>query len=100
MSKVIFSIKYEIKADRRPEYIRIVRELKHLVSAEGLESYSVFEHKSKKNHFEEIYIFKDRESYNSFDDNSDERFDLLMTKLSDLIEHHTMKYATLYEVES
>jgi quinol monooxygenase YgiN len=100
MSRVIFSIKYEIKPERRPEYIRIVRELKHLVSAEGLESYAVYEHKSKKNHFEEIYIFKDHESYDAFDDQSDERIDLLMTKLSDLIQQHTMHYKTLFEVES
>ena len=70
MSKVIFSIRYHIIPERRAEYLDVVRELKNIVKAEGLESYSVYEQKNKSNNFEEIYIFKNKESYENFEDST------------------------------
>jgi quinol monooxygenase YgiN len=100
MSKVIFSIRYNIFPERRTEYLDVVRELKNIVKAEGLESYSVFEQKNKLNSFEEIYIFKNKESYESFEENTDERVDILMTKLSDMIKEQSTQYSTLFEVNN
>ncbi|MBX3007441.1 MAG: hypothetical protein KF816_05355 [Melioribacteraceae bacterium] len=100
MSKVIFSIRYNIFPEKREEYLDVVRELKNLVKSEGLENYSVYEQKNKPNSFEEIYIFKNNESYETFEDNTDERIDLLMTKLSDLIKEQTTQYTTLFEVNN
>lgn len=100
MSKVIFSIKYSIIPDRRQDYLDVVRELKNLVKAEGLESYSVYELKNKTNSFEEIYIFKTQEAYDHFEENTDERIDILMTKLSDMIKEQSTHYTTLYEVNN
>ncbi len=100
MSKVIFSIRYNIFPERREEYLDVVRELKNIVKAEGLESYSVFEQKNKQNSFEEIYVFKNKESYESFEDSTDERVDILMTKLSDMIKEQSTQYTTLFEVNN
>ncbi|MFA7228115.1 MAG: antibiotic biosynthesis monooxygenase [Melioribacteraceae bacterium] len=100
MSKVIFSIRYNVFPEKREEYLGVVRELKSLVKAEGLESYSVFEQKNKTNSFEEIYIFKNKESYENFEENTDERIDILMTKLSDLIKEQSTQYTTLFEVNN
>ena len=100
MSKVIFSIRYNIFPERREEYLDVVRELKNIVKAEGLDTYSVFEQKNKPNSFEEIYIFKNKESYESFEDNTDERVDILMTKLSDMIKEQSTQYTTLFEVNN
>lgn len=99
MGKVIFSIKYSILPEKRSEYLDVIRELKNLVKAEGLESYSVFESKGKANNFEEIYIFESNQAYEDFDDQSDERVDILMTKLSDMIKQQSTHYETLFEVE-
>ncbi|MGK9369806.1 antibiotic biosynthesis monooxygenase [Melioribacter sp. Ez-97] len=99
MSRVIFSIRYSIIPEKRSEYLNVVKELKNLVQAEGLESYSVYEQKNKSNYFEEVYIFNSEEAFENFDDNQDERIDLLMTKLSDLIKEQTTQYTTLVEVE-
>ena len=63
MSKVIFSIRYNIIPEKREDYLGVVRELKSLVKAEGLESYSVYEQKNKTNWFEEVYIFTDQQAY-------------------------------------
>ena len=100
MSKVIFSIRYNIIPERRTEYLDVVRELKNLVKAEGLESYSVFEQKNKPNNFEEVYLFSSSESFENFDDNQDERIDILMSKLSDMIKEQSTQYTTLVEVLS
>lgn len=100
MSKVIFSIRYNIIPERRAEYLDVVRELKNIVKADGLESYSVYELKNKANNFEEIYMFKNKESYENFEDSTDERIDILMTKLSDMIKEQTTQYTTLFEVNN
>ncbi len=99
MGKVIFAIKYSILPDKRSEYLDVVRELKSLVKADGLESYTVYETKNKPNDFEEIYTFESKQAYEDFDDQSDERVDILMTKLSDMIKQQSTHYSTLFEVE-
>ncbi len=100
MSRVIFSIRYQVFPERRQEYLDVVRELKNIIKAEGLESYSVFEQKNKPNNFEEVYLFKTEEAFENFDDNQDERIDILMTKLSDMIKEQTTQYTTSLEVNS
>ena len=98
MSKVLFSIKYEVLDDKIEEYHDVIREVKIVVKAEGLEEYKVFSLKGKKNQYEEIYTFENMEAYDSFDDDSNERVDLLMHKLSDIIKPHTTQYSTLNEI--
>ncbi|MEW6196271.1 MAG: antibiotic biosynthesis monooxygenase [Bacteroidota bacterium] len=100
MSRVIFSIRYNIFPERREEYLDVVRELKNLVKAEGLENYSVYEQKNKPNNFEEVYLFNSQEAFENFDDNQDERTDILMTKLSDMIKEQSTQYTTLIEVNN
>ncbi len=100
MSRVLFSIRYEIVAEQRDEFLRIIRELKNLVKAEGLEQYSVFEHKKKPNHFEELFLFESKEAYEEYDDFSDERVEILMNQLSGMIKQQSTNYSTLYEVEN
>lgn len=98
MSRVVFSISYDIIPEKRTEYLDVVRELKSIVKAEGLESYSVFEQKSKENSFNEIYIYDSKETWENADEADNERVDILMTKLSDLIKEKSTQYSTLFEV--
>ena len=98
MAKVIFTIQYELKPDKKEEYISVVRELKNLLKADGLESYTVYEVKGKANHFQEVYTFLSEESYEAFDDNQNERINILINKLSDMTVENSTKYTTLYEV--
>lgn len=100
MSKVVFAIKYEVLEEKLDEYLDVMRELKNIVKAEGMESYRVFKVKSKKNYYQEIYLFENQEAFDNFDDDPDERVDLLMNKLSDIIKPHTTEYLTLNEVET
>ena len=99
MSKVIFSIQYELQPENREEYFRTIRELKNLLKADGLESYSVFEAKGKQNNFQEQYTFESMEAFENFDDNTDERINILINKINDLTVEHSTKYTTLSEIE-
>ena len=99
MSKVIFSIQYELNPEKREEYFRTIRELKNLLKADGLENYSVFETKGKQNSFQEQYTFSSMEAFDNFDDNTDERINILINKINDLAVEHSTKYTTLTEIE-
>ena len=98
MGKVIFSIEYEILEEKRKEYLALIKEMKSLISADGLLSYSLYEKKNKPNGFEEVFVFESPEKYEEYDDNQNERIDMLMAKLSDMIKGNTTKYNTLEEV--
>lgn len=97
MAKVIFSIQYEVQNNKRDEFVNSIRELKSLLKAEGLESYSLFEGKTK-NHFQEVYQFSSKEAFDNFDDSENERVDILISKIEDLKEPNSTKYNTFFEV--
>jgi quinol monooxygenase YgiN len=98
MAKVIFSIQYEINPMKREEYLSIIRELKNLLRTDGLEKYHVFEVKGKTNTFQEIYEFASQEAFEAFDDDQNERLNILINKLSDITVGNSTKYSTLYEL--
>ena len=98
MSKVLFSIQYEIVSEKRDDYLKVVRELKNLLKAEGLESYSVYESKGKPNSFQELYTFTSMEAYEAFDDMNDERINILVDKISSISVEKSTKYNTLVEL--
>lgn len=98
MGRVVFSINYDILPDKRAEYLDVVRELKNIIKFEGLESYSVFEQKSKKNSFKEMYIYESKDAWEEADEVENERVDILMSKLSDLVKEKSTQYTTLFEV--
>lgn len=98
MPKVIFTIQYEIVPAKRDEYFSVIKELKNLLKADGLESYNVYEVKGKSNHFQEIYTFSSAEAYEAFDDDQNERINILINKLNDLTTENSTKYTTLNEI--
>lgn len=100
MSKVLFTINYEIQQDKREEYLRTIRELKSLIKAEGLESYSVYEVKGKANRFQEQYIFVSEETFENFEDDTDERINILINKISGMTVEHSTKYFTFTELNN
>jgi L-rhamnose mutarotase len=98
MSKVIFTIQYELEIDKKEEYISIINELKNLLTTEGLEDYSVYKVKGKQNQYQEQYTFESEEAFEAFDDNDDERVNILIDKLSDLTVVHSTRYLTLNKI--
>ena len=99
MAKVLFTINYEIQSDKKDDYLRTVKELKSLIKAEGLESYSVFQVKGKENRFGEQFIFNSEEAFENFEEDTDERINILINKIGGMTTDHSTKYMTLTEVE-
>jgi len=99
MSKVLFTINYEIQTDKKEEYLKTVREIKNIIKAEGLESYTVFQVKGKANRFEEQFSFSGEEAFENFEEDTDERINILISKISGMTVEHTTKYSTLSEIE-
>lgn len=98
MPKILFTINYEISPEKKEDYLKTIRELKSLMKAEGLESYSVYEVKGKPNRFQEQFIFTSDEAFENFEDNNDERINILITKINDLAVNHSTKYSTFTEI--
>jgi hypothetical protein len=98
MSKVLFSIQYEIVPEKRDDYLKVVKELKILLKAEGLESYLVYEVKGKPSSFQEMYTFSSMEAYEAFDDQNDERINILIDKISGMSVDKSTKYTTLVQL--
>ena len=98
MSKVIFSVQYEIDSSKVEEFKSIINELKVLLKAEGLEDYSVYEVKGKASQFQEQYTFVSEEAFEAFDDNTDERLNILVNKLNEIAVKHSVKYFTLNKI--
>ena len=98
MSKVIFTIQYELKEENKGEFLNVVNELKNLLNADGLEDYSVFKVKGKQNKYQEQYTFDSEEAFEAFDDNNDERINILINKLNGLTMKHSTRYLTLNKI--
>lgn len=99
MAKVLFSVQYDIVPEKKDEYLKVVKELKAVINREGLEAYAVYEIKGKTNSFNELYTFASMEAYEAFDDYEDERLNILINKLGDMIVGST-KYQTLVELNT
>jgi len=98
MSKVIFTVQYELDNSKIDEFHSVINELKNLLKAEGLEDYSVYEVKGKPNQYQEQYTFVSEEAFEAFDDNTDERINILVSKLNDLTVDHSVRYVTLSKI--
>ena len=98
MPKVILQISYEIKPEKREEYIILVGELKHHFAGEQKKNYSIFEQKGKKNFFVEEFVCSSIEEYEALEDGMTENSEALVNKLETLLKDGKAKYATLIEV--
>lgn len=98
MAKVLFTVEYEINAENRESYLSSIRELKTLMKAEGLESYSVYEVRGKANFFQEQSVFASEESYDNYEDAADDRINILISKIEQLKKPGSTRYTTTVEI--
>lgn len=99
MAKVLLTISYGIKPEKREEYLALAREMKEHFTAVRKKDYAIFEGKGKvkKNQFTEIFTMQSLEEYEALDDNLDERSEALVNRLEDLVDADGMKYNTLVQ---
>lgn len=97
MPRVMFTISYGIKPERREEYIGLTMEMKEHFTKVGRKNYSVFEAKAKKNQFTEVFITNSLEDFDALEDNQDETTEALVSRLEEFVDSEGMKYSTLIE---
>ena len=98
MSRVIFTISYEIQPDRRGEYLPLSQKMKdYIIGKGGVSDYTVFEDKRKRNSFTEMFTFSSLDQYNGLED-EDEAMQNFMALLEPMLVGGKMKYTTLLEV--
>ena len=97
MGKVIFTISYEVKPERREEYLALSQEMKSYIAGNTGRNYTIYEQKGKKNHFSEVFLFNSLEEYDQLED-EDEQISALVGRLESLLANGKMKYSTLLEL--
>ena len=97
MSRVMFTISYNIKPDARDAYLDLARQIKDHFTGVRKKNYAIFETKGKKNQFTEVFITESVEEFDALEDNQDEKTEDLVRRLEDLLANGGMKYSTLLE---
>ncbi len=97
MPRVILTITYGVKPEKRDEYLKLTREMKEHFTNVRKKNYSVFEGKVKKNQFTEMFITNNMDEYEALDDNVDEKSEALIQRLEEFVDDEGMKYNTLVE---
>ena len=98
MSKVILQISYEIKQEKRDDYLALATELKNHFAGEQKKNYTIFEQKGKKNFFVEEFVCNSVEEYEALEDGMTESGEELVNRLETYLKEGKARYATLIEV--
>ncbi len=97
MPRVILTISYSIKPEKRDEYLQFAREMKEYFVNAKKQNYGIYEGKVKKNQFTEVFITESMEDYEALDDDTDEAAEALVNRLEEFIDGDGMKYNTIVE---
>ena len=99
MPKVILQISYEIKPEKREDYLALSRELKNHFVVERKKNYQVFETKGKKNSFVEEFVCGSMEEYEALEDDMNESSEKLVNRLETFLKEGKARYTTLVEID-
>ena len=91
-------ISYEIKPEKREEYLELVSLLKHQFVEEQKKNYTIYEQKGKKNFFVEEFLCNSLEEYEKLEDETTESSEELVNRLETYLKDGKAKYATLIEI--
>jgi quinol monooxygenase YgiN len=99
MGKIIFQINYEVKPEKRDDYLRMIKDLKEHLS-NGAIQYMVTEDRNKNNNFTEVYICENEEQFESLEGNNDDKAYEITNKLyTEFLVDNKANYNTLYELD-
>lgn len=98
MGKVILTVQYDVKEDKRNEYLSSVEKLKSHYATNQFVSYSVYEQRGKQNSFAEIFLAHSEVAYKKFEESDDEAADSISAELQQYIDGKT-KYSTYLETK-
>jgi len=98
MGKVILTVQYDVKNEKRTDYLATVDKLKTHYATNQYVSYSVYEQRGKQNTFAEIILAHSEVAYKKFEESEDETADQLTAQLAEYIEGKT-RYTTYIETK-
>jgi CRISPR/Cas system-associated endoribonuclease Cas2 len=98
MGKVILTVQYDVKEDKRNSYLSSVEKLKSHYATNQFVSYSVYEQRGKHNAFAEIFLAHSEVAYKKFEESDDEAADAISAEIQQYIDGKT-KYSTYIETK-
>ena len=99
MARIVFQITYDIKPEKRDDYLTTIKDLEQHIRNNSNKDYMVLEDKNKKNNFTEMYICRNEEEYEGLEDNTDDKtFELTNKLFTDFILDKKAVYSTFYEI--
>lgn len=96
MPQILFTVSYEVAENNITEYLKLVGSLKKLLRGTDV-TYNVFEAESKRNQFEEVYLYPSRDAFEAADDNDNPEVNELVDKIGDLAKNRKISYSTKIE---
>jgi hypothetical protein len=93
----MFTISYEIDPAQRESYLALSQEMKSHIKGMNGKDYWVFEQKTRKNSFTEVYMFDSVDAYDQLED-EDETMNGMIQRLETMLAGGKMKYTTLVEL--
>lgn len=98
MPKVILQISYDIRPEKRDEYLALAAEMKRLFAVDQKKNYTIYEQKGKKNSFVEEFVCDSIEDYEALEDGMTESGEELINRLETILKDGKARYATLVEI--
>lgn len=98
MGKVILTVQYDVKNDKRNDFLTAVEKLKSHYATNQYVSYSVYEQRGKQNSFAEIFLAHSEVAYKKFEESEDDAADSLTADLQEYIDGKT-RYTTYIETK-
>lgn len=98
MGKVILTVQYDVKEQKRNDYLSAVEKLKTHYATNQYVSYSVYEQRGKQNSFAEIFMAHSEVAYKKFEESEDQTADDLTAQLQEYIDGKT-RYSTYMETK-
>ena len=98
MGKVILTVQYDVKEEKRNDFLSAVEKLKTHYATNQFVSYSVYEQRGKPNSFAEIFLAHSEVSYKKFEESEDQTADDLTAQVDDYVEGKT-RYTTYIETK-
>ena len=97
MPRVILQISYDIRPEKREDYLHLMQELKAHFTGVRKKQYAVFEVKGRAQSFVEQFVCSSMEEYEALEDDLDEKSEELVNRLESFLADGKAKYITLVE---
>ncbi len=99
MPKVILQISYDVKPEKREEYLALAAEMRAHFAGERGKNYAMYEVKGKRNSFVEEFVCASIEEYEGLEDNMTESSEALVGRLEGMVREGSTRYTTLIGLE-